>query len=219
MAERELGHFLKGKRDQVTLGTKLGIPASRLYESIPLAMYAGKAGNAVLGRINASRKHSTQRCYSIDSAKASLKQSLKALRTDWLDILFIHDPRPIDLVNVIELCEWLSTQKQAGTIRYLGLAGNAETCLNIAAASLSTFDILQIEDSLIDQQANQLSDKAWPIQITFGYLRQAAQSKNGLDIQSVLKTALQRNRDGMVIVSTRNCDRLVEMSRIASESN
>jgi aryl-alcohol dehydrogenase-like predicted oxidoreductase len=58
--------------------------------------------------------------FSVGAAQASLDQSLAALATDYLDILFLHDCGPDDLTD--ELTAFLDAQVAAGKIRAYGVA-------------------------------------------------------------------------------------------------
>lgn len=215
MAERELGRLLKGQRDQVTLGTKFGIPAIRAFEAVPPLLYAhravGKVGRHVLPRLWDHRP----RLISPEAAEQSLVRSLRALQTDWVDLLFLHEPQASDAASVAPLADWLQQQKTKGRVRYLGLAGNAASCIEVARQIPGVFDVLQVEDSVSGHEAERVTAAGWPLQITFGYLRQAAPSSPSEALQ-VLRQALDRNRDGMVLVSTRRPERLPALAALAA---
>lgn len=215
MAERELGGLLKGRREQVTLGTKFGIPAIRAFEVVPALLYAhralGKVGRRVLPRLWDRRP----RLISPEAAEQSLVRSLKALQTDWIDLLCLHEPQASDVALVTRLAEWLQQQKTKGRVRYLGLAGNAASCVDLAQQVPGVFDVLQVEDSVAGHEADRVTAAGWPLQITFGYLRQAALS-SPTDALHMLRQALQRNRDGMVLVSTRRAARLPALAALAA---
>jgi aryl-alcohol dehydrogenase-like predicted oxidoreductase len=132
---------------------------------------------------------------------------LKALRTDWIDLLLIHEPQVADIGQLLNLRKWLKLQKVSGRVRYLGLAGGASNCVTIAQQMPGLFDVLQVEDSLAGHEADKVTAAGWSLQITFGYIR-AATTQDGLDAGAVVKDALTRNSDGMVLVSSRNPDRL-----------
>jgi aryl-alcohol dehydrogenase-like predicted oxidoreductase len=62
--------------------------------------------------------------FSVAAAQASLDQSLAALGTDYLDILFLHDCEADDLTD--ELAAFLDAQLAAGKIRAYGAATSME---------------------------------------------------------------------------------------------
>jgi len=91
----------------------------------------------------------------------SIEQSLKRLKTDFLDIALIHsDGNDLDLINQFAVFDTLTTLKTQGLIRYYGMS-----CKTIAGglATLQHADIAMITYNLADtsqypvlKQANQL---------------------------------------------------------------
>jgi hypothetical protein len=147
---------------------------------------------------------------------------LKALQTDWLDILFVHEPQLGDIAELYELAEWFVRQKSCGRVRYLGLAGCAANCLAVMQKVPDVFDVLQVEDSLAEREADILINSGQPLQITYGYLRRvlgtpANSSTSPIDGLAVVRDALARNHHGMVLVSTLKPNRLHNMAALASQ--
>jgi aryl-alcohol dehydrogenase-like predicted oxidoreductase len=215
LAERELGQFLRGRRDSVTIGTKFGIPASPMFERWPVAMYAEKGLRSVSQRFCRSTSVEPARRLSTRDATESLSRSLRALQTDWVDVLFVHEPRSADAVAILALSDWLVRQKHQGKARYLGLAGNARECADIARQAPGLFDILQVEDSLAGLEADAVLQSGYPLQITFGYLRQALAGSAVEAPNELLRAALRRNPEGMVLVSSRSAARVREFGQLA----
>jgi aryl-alcohol dehydrogenase-like predicted oxidoreductase len=217
MAERVLGKFLSsGQRGRVSVATKIGYPAQRLGELFPPWMYLAKAGHAVWRRLGATRGSRRYRTLSRPDVEASLVRSLRNLRTDTVDLLFIHDPSPVDVSAITELAEWLLRQKENGRARYLGLAGNAAACVTVSQRVPGVFDVLQVEDSIHARAADAVLHAGMPLQITFGYLRS---SRLGLepfhatdDSRNILLAALARNARGVVLVSSRKPSRVAALA-------
>jgi aryl-alcohol dehydrogenase-like predicted oxidoreductase len=149
-----------------------------------------------------------RRSIAPEAAEASLTRSLRALRTDWVDILFLHEPLAREVESVLRLAEWLLRQKASGRVRYLGLAGHAPDCVAIAGQTDGLFDVLQVEDSLAGHEADVVIASGRPLQVTFGYVRKAAMGPARTNGLAVVRAALQRNRQGMVLVSSRLPERL-----------
>lgn len=218
MAERSLGTWLAGGlRQQVTLATKFGIPAHAWSERLPALMYAQRAVGGVARRVGWRGEPERGRFWTEDAAVASLTRSLWALRTDWVDVLLVHEPRMDDLPSLQALAPWLLQQKVGGRVRYLGLAGQAVTCLAIHQAMPGVFQVLQVEDSLAGVEADVLTAAGLPLQITYGYLRLAGQAGDTmpLDPPTLLRAALARNSSGMVLVSTRKIERVRDLAALA----
>ena len=144
-----------------------------------------------------------------------MQKSLKALRTDWLDILFIHEPQISDIPQLLEIREWLQSLKNQGVVRYLGLAGQSANCVEINTKIPGLFDILQVEDSIENHEADVVISAGFDLQVTFGYLRKSFESHHPIDPTEVVKKALARNNNGMILVSSRNLARLKSIASLA----
>lgn len=127
-AEAELGKFLQTvDRDTVTVATKFGLdavgaarrlgrlqaPARALLRKAPALRRAVKRHAAAL---------ETARSYGAAIAARSLDQSLAALGVDYIDILFVHAPRPGDTVATDELRQFFERARQQGKIRAWGVS-------------------------------------------------------------------------------------------------
>lgn len=217
MAERELGRFLAGGlRQNVTIATKFGIPANPMYECCPPLMYAQRVLGGLGRRLGLASEGEKIRFLSCEDAENSFTKSLKALKTDWIDIFFVHEPVASDITVLQDLAEWLQRQKTSGRVRYLGLAGRAENCVTVMQQLDGLFDVLQVEDSLADCEADMVLAAGHPLQVTFGYMRQVSATQQQFDALAVLKAAMARNPDGMVLVSSRQPERLHTMAAIES---
>lgn len=218
MAERELGRFLVGQRQRVMIGTQFGIPSITLLGRVPPLFYAHPALGSIGRRLVPGLWDRRSRLLTQDAAEASLARSLRALRTDWVDILFLHEPLATEAASVLRLAEWLRRQRETGRVRYLGLAGSARDCVAIAQQTNGLFDVLQVEDSLSGREADLVTESGRPLQITFGYVRQAAAEHGPLDGLGVIRDALARNRHGLVLVSSRRPERLGTLAALAESA-
>jgi aryl-alcohol dehydrogenase-like predicted oxidoreductase len=215
LAELTLGNFLGRHRDQITLATKIGIPANPLLRTWPLLMYAQKSFSSLARRVYKNFPSDRKLYLEKNQVEESLHQSLKALRTDWIDVLFIHEPQITDILQLLEIVGWLQKQKHQGVVRYLGLAGTAQNCVEIATKIPSLFDIFQVEDSIENHEADIVVSAGFPLQITFGYLRKSFVSDHPIDPDKVIKKALVRNNHGMILVSSRSLERLKLLTSLA----
>lgn len=208
LAEDSLGKFFKSRRENVTIATKIGIPANPILRKFPLLMYGQKTVSSLTRRFLKTSTSPHRHFLRKQDVENSLQSSLKALQTDWLDILFIHEPQIADLDQLSDLVAWLEKLKKEGVVRYLGLAGQADNCLKIVQKIPNVFDILQVEDSIENQEANILHQANFPLQITFGYLRKSLELNSSSNVTQVIKQAIERNPQGMILVSSRNPERL-----------
>lgn len=127
--ESILGDFTSTKRDKVTITTKFGIlPARR-----PAGLKAAKSIAKKLVALNPGmRRVLNQRAakraakvyagghFTVQDAKSSLESSLQELRTDYIDILLLHECKPKDL-DSNELLEFLKACVEEGKFATLVL--------------------------------------------------------------------------------------------------
>ena len=221
MAERSLGELLAGGlRQRVTLATKFGIPAQAWLERFPAMMYGQRALAGAARRAGWRGATERERCWSAAAAEASLTASLRALRTDWVDLLLVHEPCDEDVTALLAVAPWLQQQQASGRVRYLGLAGRAATCLAVQQAIPGVFAVLQVEDSIAGHEADVLTAAGLPLQVTYGYVRLAGEAPGAAsppEPLAVLRAALARNPMGMVLVSTRKRERVRALAALAEE--
>lgn len=131
-SEELLGTALAGCRDEVAIGSKFGYV------------------------VDGSREHAQgerPQEWSPEAVRASLEVSLRRLKTDWIDIYELHNPR-IDAIDSDELFGCLEDLKSEGKIRSYGVAlgpaigWEAE---GLAAIRHRKVDVVQTVFNLIEQ--------------------------------------------------------------------
>src|ERR1700686_3081435 len=170
-AEGELGSFARGRRESIVIATKFGIEASAPGR---LARLQGPA-RRLLARYPALRSYVKRRSdalhkphsYDAATARASLQTSLRELRTDYVDLLLIHDPAPTDRVDLPEICGFLEEARMAGQIRAWGIAGERDPCVQIKRL-LPQAAILQVRDDILSR-TSPLAGELEP-RVAFGVL-------------------------------------------------
>ena len=132
-AESFVGGYLKSRRDEVVLATKFGIvatPQARLLRPIkPLVRWAKQmrsrqsptAGTAVTGSVAFGDRFHKRLPITADNMRASLEKSLRALKTDRVDYLFIHEPHET-ILDIEALAAEAASLKRAGKIIAWGVA-------------------------------------------------------------------------------------------------
>jgi L-galactose dehydrogenase len=94
LAEKRLGEYLKGKRQKITLATKVCRYSIDVLD------------------------------YSAESVKKSVEESLKRLHTDYLDVLQVHDVEFAKSDQIIqETWPAMQKIKQEGKARFIGITG------------------------------------------------------------------------------------------------
>lgn len=147
-AESHLGHFLQGRRDKLVICTKFGIGRPGL--SLPKLMLKPIARRvfASLPQLRATirRVRPVGVRTRIDPAaiEPSVVESLRRLRTDYIDVLAIHDPMIEDAGNS-EVFNVLERLKRKGWIRSISVAGSVES-IGAAMKIFPHLDFVQFAD-------------------------------------------------------------------------
>lgn len=231
--ESIVGEAFDGMRSEVILATKVGIlpPATDFYTRAK-----GKA-SALLRRIPPLRaivpppkvRFPEFGVFDRPRMQASLETSLKALRTDHVDVLLLHECAPED-VQREEVLEFLQDMVKEGKARTWGVAPTTESmqaivsggkphgkvaqydaALRGAIPPVATGPALTVTHSCLgqrfqDQLARLRQDAA---------LRDLWSSTLGIDAadpgavaQAFLADAVQKNAGGIVLFSTTRPERL-----------
>ena len=146
-AETELGLFLRGRRDTVTVTTKFGLdPATGMSAVRVVQGMARRLVNAVppLKRYLQNRRRPLARSQSFEpkAAQASLERSLRRLNTEWIDYFLLHEPTA-DLVDRDQPIEFLQQQKKRGLIRAFGVAGPVDPLAEVIVRNPALADVVQ----------------------------------------------------------------------------
>lgn len=151
-AENFVGKLIKGKRSNLILASKFGIRSTRAAKFLkpvkPIVRFLRKHRTAD-GKTNGKRDGSKGLMDQFNSRilltgkemRTSLEESLSALKTEYLDYFFVHDPDGY-LENFEELKYVAESLKREGKIRAWGLAFMIDK-LPLHQEYLNDFDILQ----------------------------------------------------------------------------
>lgn len=154
-AEKLVGRSLAGIRDRVVIATKFGFEATGLARLLGpikpvVRLLRGKNNNhakAAGGGGTATGSSRLQRRIKVDAAgmRRSVEQSLRALGTDYLDYLFLHEPGASEWGE--EMFNEVSALKTAGKIRGFGVAGYFNQ-LKESGEWLGRLDVCQFDLSM-----------------------------------------------------------------------
>jgi D-threo-aldose 1-dehydrogenase len=104
--------------------------------------------------------HPTMKGYSANLVYRSVENSLKKLKTDYLDIVHIHDPSSFDLETALHkdgAVQALLDLKKQGVVRYLGLGVRSfELHKKFALSGFSDIQMPYLDYNLIQQSAADL---------------------------------------------------------------
>jgi aryl-alcohol dehydrogenase-like predicted oxidoreductase len=153
-AEGLLGEFLKGCRDRAVISTKFGIWPRRqnLLKKIakPMvrtALRVMPSARAVVRRGAAREIVGGQ--FSVEALRRSLEESLRQLRTDYVDLLFLHEGTISAMRNEDLLAE-LEVLIRTGKVRRAGISAETEVVLEAIADGPEVLHAMQFAANLFD---------------------------------------------------------------------
>jgi D-threo-aldose 1-dehydrogenase len=155
-AEHELGAFARARRAEVTIATKFGIRPKLAARGISYAqgparrLFAARPGLRDQAREHAAapNRHLYEHGgFHATGARRSLERSLRALRTDYIDLFLLHDPVP-GSVRSDEVSSCLEAARTAGLIRSWGIAGDLEPTEEVARSFQQQVPVRQLRDDI-----------------------------------------------------------------------
>ena len=127
-AEAVLGEFLRGKRDQAIVTTKFGLLPQKQNALKRMAVPVARAALQLPGIRSllhrGGSRETTYGQFTVEGLRASLDASLLQLRTDHIDVLFLHEASS-NAIRQQDLMSELDALVQAGKVRRVGLYAEA----------------------------------------------------------------------------------------------
>lgn len=161
-AESELGAFVQGRRDQLVLATKFGLKVKRA-SGVATALHsmARRALAAIPALRTAVRRQAgmfyAPKDFGVAAARQSLEESLRALRTDYLDLFLLHEPELAD-VRGAEIHDYLQRAKESGLIRAWGVAGYPQQLRPICTDMPELASVIQVPNDVVGRQLEGFRD-------------------------------------------------------------
>lgn len=239
-SEDVLGKALAGRRSDVTIATKLGRPRPSLTLKTQLIRYFAspirKLASGYIRKLESNRAAGTvsKGRFDVPFLEGSLRESLKRLRTDYIDMLLLHEVSEADITD--ELLLFLERCKKEGVCRSYGVASTYEKICGIEERyGKVKFDVVQYSWSALDHSYRFPFDAS--AHITHRALARAyspikswldasprvadrLSERVGLDFRSpdslsyaLVCAAIYRNPMGLVLISSRRTERIVENAR------
>jgi aryl-alcohol dehydrogenase-like predicted oxidoreductase len=123
-AEAVLGEFLRGKRDKAVIATKFGITPQKPGALKRMVISVARAAMQTPGirklRGGGGSRKIIHGEFTVAGLRGSLETSLRELRTDRVDVLFLHEAT-VAAVHQQELMVELDALVQAGKVLRVGL--------------------------------------------------------------------------------------------------
>jgi aryl-alcohol dehydrogenase-like predicted oxidoreductase len=211
-SEKILGKFIKQRRSQVTITTKVGlgpVEQKQMPAWMALPLHAMKKKIRPTGNVEASAitdpEPLTYRKLDIDYVSKSLENSLRNCRTDYLDYYLLHEALPSFLTE--KALDFLIKQKETGVIRNLGVAASHVNLNQLDAATSTVWNVLQYENGVhydTDEWVKKFENKTHFYHSTLKFLKEAKIGQYAItDIAGTLLNRAARNNPlGKVLFST-----------------
>jgi len=147
-SESLLGEALAGRRDRVILCTKAG---HRSWPTLHLDAWRGRPGAPHDGRglrlLDRGLRvlHNARRNYAPKFLRLAIEGSLRRLRTDYVDLFYLHGPPPA-VTSDPEVFETLRALRREGLIRHYGISCARATTADEALSCLrdTGISVLQV---------------------------------------------------------------------------
>jgi aryl-alcohol dehydrogenase-like predicted oxidoreductase len=172
-AEALLGSFLGPRRQDVVICTKLGIapPTVAFYKRLfrPLARSTVKTLPWMRPLLSRARAHGQSIAISPDRIEAMVRESLKRLKTDYIDVLALHEPTLSEAVSY-EIHTAIERLIAKGMVLAVSVAGTPEV-IRAGVEAGYNIDVAQFSDSPFDDAAPRLRNalgERTPFFITHG---------------------------------------------------
>jgi D-threo-aldose 1-dehydrogenase len=154
-AESVLGDFLAGRREELSVATKIGILPPRRSPFLSFAKTVARKAVALnpswRGALRRKAEGMVERGkFDVPTIRKSLEKSLAELGTDYVDILFLHECNTMDLEHP-ELLAFLEQAKKSGKVRYFGLATDMHTTESALFGHQAFTSVLQFANSGLNQ--------------------------------------------------------------------
>jgi aryl-alcohol dehydrogenase-like predicted oxidoreductase len=206
--ETEVGIALRGRRDEVALHTKYGIPIDIYGAGARHLFPLFRLADRFSGR---TRRAYARRDFSPQELERSVNESLRRLRTDRVDILFLHEPIfALASGESDAILDRGARLKRAGKIGALGIAGPAASVL--ACPSLGGFDVLQTRCDELERVAQRVPRT--PL-IAYG-VHAAFRATGAPDFSDFVRAILDARPGTRVILTSRRASTIGSFGSILS---
>jgi predicted aldo/keto reductase-like oxidoreductase len=103
---------------------------------------------------------------SVDKAEKILANSLKVLKTDYLDLVYLHNVGELNVDIALEpegVVTWLAKQKKEGKIRFVGISGHNRPMKFVKLLESDEVDVLLTVVNFIDRNTYNFDEKVLPV--------------------------------------------------------
>lgn len=166
--------YFNGQNETVVGKAVKGVRKEVVIQSRMLVYLKEKGEQLKSSKVSESIKNMMQ---------SSLNDSLKALQTDYIDIMLIHGAKSLDIINHETVMEFLRVAKKKGQIRACGFSSHDNQVELLKAANKSKFyDVIMVpynhKGSYIHSKSNNYSE--WNQPALESELKKAEKNNIGL---------------------------------------
>ena len=237
-AEGILSTLVKSHRQEITITTKFGIQPPRRTGVLHMALRLGRRFLRLMPSARTfvqqrTKAFVTTGAFGVDDARQSLETSLRELETDYVDFYLLHDYAVADCLSD-ELMRFLEESVTIGKIRYFGIGTGIENVLHAMECQPELCKVVQFENSVLRQNKNRMPQQSNQLVVTHGSLGASYSSvvsflkthpvtmklwskKLGADCSIndtiaalMLNYAVDANRDGLVLFSSKKSERVTK---------
>jgi len=209
--ERELGIALRGRRGEVTIATKFGIPFRPYGEWSRTLFLPLRVADRLLPGYHARQ---AARDYSPAALQASVEASLRRLQTDHVDSLLLHEPPAAAAgIDLAALADRAAKLRADGKIGAFGVAG--ERAASAPWPSTQGIDVIQAPLDAIEPMAP--TAFGGQRRAFFVYRHYAAASPDRKrSFEEHVSAVWQRHPDIDLLFATRSFERLDQFAGLVS---
>ena len=206
MAESLLGIFSRNKRNKITITTKFGLESKKVFtNNLFLINTARLAINTVGGLKKNVVSHTSginkREIISAENAEKSLHQSLRELKTDYIDFFLLHECLLTEANNEA-LIKFFERSIADGKIRHVGLAG-ADT-RNLNNHNLPPiYNVLQYHNEEKFEKTHSFYTGVSQLHIHYNILSQKS-GKDNKSVAELLKSSAANNKNGICLFTSTN---------------
>ena len=162
-SEEIIGEVFQKKREQAIITTKFGDSPTAALKAVskfkPLFRKLVQRVPGLKSRVRKFVNSQTKKDFEPSSMIKSVEDSLRRLRTDYIDLLLLHSPSREIIVRG-NVFEQLQSLQQQGKIRYYGVSTDVDNSLLLLKNPELEISALQIAFNLLEQEA---IDKVIPL--------------------------------------------------------
>jgi aryl-alcohol dehydrogenase-like predicted oxidoreductase len=165
MAESILGEFASGKRDSICICTKVGMRPARTPAAMrllkPMSRIVFATFPALRKQASKVRPKPFKVPLSAELIRTSVEESLKRLRTDYVDVLALHRPAVEELVRD-DILLALECVVRDGKARAVSIAGDDLDAGMKGLDESLPYRLVQIANNPIEPNLDKLKQRARP---------------------------------------------------------